>query len=87
MDYAIPALLRAMAEKLIPGLPDSIKISLLQQTDELDDLQSESPDVSSLSLDPEKTEKARKKKTVLQTVLQSDQSRNEVTRKIQSMHH
>ncbi|GLI81135.1 hypothetical protein PoHVEF18_009507 [Penicillium ochrochloron] len=59
-------LLRAMADKLIPGIPHVTRISILQQTG-VDD---ESGGYGSLRLD----------KTVLDAVLSSDESRNETAR-------
>lgn len=67
-----------MGEKLIPGLPETFEISLLQQTREFDD--SSTP----LAALPGESEKAAEKQTVLQTVLRSDESRNELTKKIKS---
>ncbi|KAJ6031720.1 hypothetical protein N7540_002452 [Penicillium herquei] len=59
-------LLRAMAEKLIPGIPHPTRIAILQQTDDQDD----SGSTYGLKLE----------KTVLESVLTSDESRNEAVR-------
>ncbi|KAF7713599.1 Uncharacterized protein PECH_002530 [Penicillium ucsense] len=59
-------LLRAMADKLIPGIPHVSRIAILQQTG-VDD---ESGGYGKLRLD----------KTVLDAVLSSDESKNEITR-------
>lgn len=60
---SLPALLRAMADKLIPGIPHVTRIAILQQTG-VDD---ESGGYGRLRLD----------KTVLDAVLSSDEMRNE----------
>lgn len=60
-----PALLRAMAEKLIPGIPHATRIAILQQTDEQEESYG-----AVLNQD----------KTVLESVLSSDESRNESVR-------
>lgn len=59
------ALLRAMAGKLIPGIPHATRIAILQQTDEQEETFG-----AVLNQD----------KTVLEAVLSSDESRNEVVR-------
>ncbi|KAJ5642388.1 hypothetical protein N7490_006388 [Penicillium lividum] len=59
-------LLRAMAEKLIPGIPHATRIAILQQTDDQD----ESGSTYGLRLD----------KSVLESVLGSDEVRNEAVR-------
>ncbi|KAJ5925879.1 hypothetical protein N7454_007389, partial [Penicillium verhagenii] len=59
-------LLRAMAEKLIPGIPHPTRIAILQQTDDQD----ESGSTYGLKLD----------KSVLESVLGSDEARNEAAR-------
>ena len=69
-----------MAEKLIPGLPESVRISLLQQTREFDD-KSSPPYTSSADVAGNATEIP----TVLQTVLRSDEWRTEVMKSIKSM--
>ncbi|CAG8943979.1 unnamed protein product [Penicillium salamii] len=58
-------LLRAMAEKLIPGIPHATRIAILQQTDEQEESYG-----AVLNQD----------KTVLESVLSSDESRNESVR-------
>lgn len=62
----LPALLRAMAEKLIPGIPHATRMAILQQTDEHDD--------KTFGEDPNQD------KTVLEAVLSSDETRNEAVR-------
>ncbi|KAJ5614767.1 hypothetical protein N7528_008421 [Penicillium herquei] len=59
-------LLRAMAEKLIPGIPHPTRIAILQQTDDQD----QSGSTYGLKLE----------KTVLESVLSSDETRNEAVR-------
>ncbi|KAF3016639.1 hypothetical protein E8E15_005091 [Penicillium rubens] len=59
-------LLRAMAEKLIPGIPHSTRMAILQQTDEHDD--------KPFGEDPNRD------KTALEAVLSSDETRNEAVR-------
>ncbi|KAJ5382172.1 hypothetical protein N7517_000083 [Penicillium concentricum] len=56
-------LLRAMAEKLIPGIPHPTRMAILQQTDEQND--------KPFGEDPNQD------KTVLEAVLSSDETRNE----------
>lgn len=60
-----PALLRAMAEKLIPGIPHATRIAILQQSDAQNDSGGSMLD---------------KDKTVLGHVLSSDEARNEAVR-------
>lgn len=55
-----------MAEKLIPGIPHATRIAILQQTDEESSLGGN----ASLKLG----------KTVLESVLSSDEARNETVR-------
>lgn len=61
-----PALLRAMAQKLIPGIPHATRIAILQQTDEQDE--------QSFGVEP------CQDKPVLESVLSSDKTRNEAVR-------
>ncbi|KAI9867373.1 MAG: hypothetical protein M1813_008931 [Trichoglossum hirsutum] len=63
-------ILRALAEKLIPGIPPTTKISILQQTT------ATAPPPQSLNPDEGPP------KTVLQHVVESDTSRNEILREI-----
>lgn len=58
-----------MAEKLVPGIPHSIRIAILQQTDDNED---ETNDMGT----------AEQHATVLEQVMSSDSSRNEVTQKM-----
>ncbi|PLB39924.1 ABC-F family ATP-binding cassette domain-containing protein [Aspergillus candidus] len=62
-------LLRAVAEKLVPGIPYSTRIAFLQQTDATED---ESNDSWT----------GDRQMTVLEQVMSRDSSRNEVTRKM-----
>ena len=62
----LPALLRAMAEKLIPGIPHSTRMAILQQTDEHHD--------KTFCEDPNQD------KTVLEAVISGDETRNEAVR-------
>lgn len=55
-----------MAEKLIPGIPHATRIAILQQTDDQD----ESGSTYGLKLE----------KSVLESVLGSDEARNEAAR-------
>ena len=77
-----------MADRLIPGLPERVKIAILQQTDVEVDLDSDpvllaGKGTAALQVNDEPSKK--EPRTVLQQVLQSDTSRNEVTRKVKSM--
>jgi hypothetical protein len=54
-----------MAEKLIPGIPHATRIAILQQTEEQDETFGAA---------------LNKDKTVLESVLSSDESRNETVR-------
>lgn len=56
-----------MAEKLVPGIPHSTRIAILQQTDDNED---------------EINDTAEQHVTVLEQVMSSDNSRNEITRKM-----
>lgn len=58
-----------MAEKLVPGIPHSTRIAILQQTDANED---EANDMGT----------AEQHVTVLEQVMSSDSSRNEVTRRM-----
>jgi len=64
------ALLRAMADKLVPGIPHATRIAILQQTD---------ADTNG-NLDPGS---GNQHATVLERVMGSDTSRNEVIRKME----
>ncbi|WEW59789.1 hypothetical protein PRK78_005269 [Emydomyces testavorans] len=68
-----------MAEKLIPGIPEAVKIAILQQTD------AEGPNLELTAL--EAAENDQGLKTVLQQVLGSDQSRNDIVRKMNILSH
>jgi hypothetical protein len=60
------ALLRAMAEKLIPGITHATRIAILQQTDDHEN------NYVGANLNQDNT--------VLESVLSSDETRNEVVR-------
>ena len=65
------ALLRAMAEKLIPGIPHATRMAILQQTDDQDN------DLGTAQ---------SQDKTVLEYVLSSDETRNEAVRMAECMY-
>lgn len=62
----LTALLRAMSDKLIPGIPHATRIATLQQTDE------DKGPAGNAWLKPESS--------VLKSVLSSDEARNEAVR-------
>lgn len=62
------ALLRAMAEKLIPGIPHSTRIAILQQSDD--------------GTGYGEASDANADKTALEYVMSGDGSRNEVMRRV-----
>ena len=66
------ALLRAIATKIIPGLPESIRIAILQQTASDDD------DASNVPLDPCVGTDDPMKRNPLQYILESDTARNDI---------
>ncbi|KAK2751055.1 hypothetical protein FQN57_000130 [Myotisia sp. PD_48] len=82
-------ILRAMAEKLIPGLPESVQIAILQQTDldfdDTDPTTSISEDLAATDLIGQHSKPSPR--TVLEQVMQSDLSRNETVRKIDLLSH
>ena len=69
--YRHPTLLRVIATKIIPGLPDSIRITILQQTASDDD----APDTP-LSLRADTRDPM--KRTPLQKIIESDTARNDI---------
>ncbi|KAF3481102.1 ATP-binding cassette sub-family F member 3 [Arthroderma uncinatum] len=74
-------LLRAMADRLIPGLPESVGIAILQQTDiDVDPLTLVTRNAAALEVGEVLAKK--EPRTVLQQVVQSDKARNEITRKL-----
>ncbi|KAI1936054.1 hypothetical protein LOZ66_004972 [Ophidiomyces ophidiicola] len=75
-------ILRAMAEKLIPGIPNVVKIAIIQQTD-AEECNLEASSLSSGH--DEKSSHEKTPKTVLQQVLESDESRNDIMRKINTL--
>ena len=68
------ALLRAIATKIIPGLPESIRIAILQQTASNDDDDA----ASSAQLAPHPDKSDRMEMTPLQYILESDTGRNDI---------
>lgn len=60
-----PALLKAMAEKLIPGIPQSTRVAILQQTDQ----------------DADAETNRTKSKTVLEQVVDGDNLTSDMIRK------
>jgi hypothetical protein len=73
------AILRAIADKLIPGIAPVTRISMLQQTT-FQEQEQALPDLSSLAIDksPEKTSQ----QSALQYVMESDASRNDYLREV-----
>jgi hypothetical protein len=65
------ALLRAIAAKIIPGMPFSTKIAILQQTAADDDDSTVAPEEAL-------------QKTPLQYIIESDMSRNEIQAELNS---
>ena len=79
------ALLRAIAEKLIPGLPESLHIAILQQTDgEGNNFEEPTANMAAMSMsdDPDR----KPSKSVLQQVMQSDTARNDLARRVRGMY-
>ncbi|PYH92552.1 P-loop containing nucleoside triphosphate hydrolase protein [Aspergillus ellipticus CBS 707.79] len=68
-------LLRAMADKLVPGIPHATRIAILQQTDTATQSSLDTPDSDTDASD-------RKGKPVLEYVLSSDDHKNEVAQKM-----
>jgi hypothetical protein len=60
-----------MAEKLIPGIPHATRMAILQQTDDQDN------DLGTAQ---------SQDKTVLESVLSSDETRNEAVRMVECMY-
>ncbi|KAH2667890.1 hypothetical protein LV157_003668 [Aspergillus fumigatus] len=73
MDDDYEALLRAMADKLVPGIPHPTRIAILQQT--------ETEDEERIA-QPECEDRDRRDLPVLEYVMSSDRFRNEVVRKM-----
>jgi hypothetical protein len=73
------AILRAIADKLIPGIAPATRISMLQQTT-FQEQEQALPDLSSLAIDksPEKSSQ----QSALQYVIDSDASRNDYLREV-----
>ncbi|KAL4989192.1 P-loop containing nucleoside triphosphate hydrolase protein [Aspergillus falconensis] len=69
-------LLRAMADKLVPGIPHSTRIAILQQTD------TDTQDGHGAFDERSEDLGAKEKKSVSDYVMSSDHHRNEVTRKM-----
>jgi hypothetical protein len=73
--------LRAMAEKLIPGISYATRIAILQQTDfDMDGLAGSLREGASLG------SASSQGRTVLQQVMAGDERRNEITRKISGVY-
>lgn len=73
----IPAVLRALADRIIPGLPPSLRVAILQQTST--DAENPSPATNGPStFAPEDT-------TVLQHVIEGDQSRTALVQDLQGL--
>lgn len=70
------AILKAVAEKLIPGIPIKTRISILQQTSSTE----QSHDGGSVSSD------VPRKLSVLETVVDRATSRNEIQNEIDGLH-
>lgn len=81
------ALLRAMAEKRIPGIPHATRIGLLQQTDiQVED--DEDLEIGNRGVDGTTQGSSQKRdKTVLEQVMSSDRVRNELVRDINGERH
>lgn len=84
------AILRALSEKLIPGIPYATRIAILQQTDaeieensnaKIEDLADSLREKGSLSV------KKGRSKTTLEQVIASNTVRTEVQRKLQGKQH
>ncbi|KAI9370998.1 P-loop containing nucleoside triphosphate hydrolase protein [Aspergillus egyptiacus] len=69
-------LLRAMADKLVPGIPHSTRIAILQQTD------TEPQEGQTSFRDESQNQKNNESKSVLGYVMSSDHYRNDVTQKM-----
>lgn len=74
-DSSLPALLKAIAEKLIPGIPEDTRIAILQQTRLTSDSEAESK------------AKTDHDSTVLQEVVEKATMRNAVEQEIRGMSH
>ncbi|EEH09620.1 ATP-binding cassette protein [Histoplasma capsulatum G186AR] len=77
-------ILRALAEKLIPGIPNSIRVSILQQTDGNQDALTE---YALFATDGYGETGTNGRRTVLQEVMRGDVLRNDVERKIRVLSH
>lgn len=84
--YCGVAVLRALAEKLIPGVPYSTRIAILQQTDAEIEESSKNDDVDSLADSLQQngsiSTSGGSGRTALKQVIASDTMRAEVERKI-----
>src|SRR5438034_10192700 len=74
-----------MAEKLIPGLPDSVKIAILQQTDTVEEMSSDTVATQMTQEDAKPLAKGRQK-TVFEQAMGVDETRNAISRKIEGKH-
>jgi hypothetical protein len=73
MDGDDEALLRAMADKLVPGIPHPTRIAILQQTEIEDEVR---------TFQCEGEDRSRRNLPVLEYVMSSDRFRNDVVRKM-----
>ena len=73
------AILRAIADKLIPGIAPATRISMLQQTT-FQEQEQALPDLSSLAID--KSPEKLFQQSALQYVIESDASRNDYLREV-----
>jgi hypothetical protein len=73
------AILRAIADKLIPGIAPATRISMLQQTT-FQEQEQALPDLSSLAID--KSSQKSSQQSALQYVIESDAYRNNYLREV-----
>lgn len=82
------AILRALAEKLIPGVPYSTRIAILQQTDA--EIESSTDGIDGLAnllqQNASISSSGGSQKTALEQVIASDTTRSEVEKKIVGKH-
>lgn len=79
VDFALnSAVLKAIAQKLIPGIALTTRISILQQTT-FREQERGPPDISGLELDGAST---KSDQTALQYVIESDNRRNDYLREV-----
>lgn len=75
------AILKALADKLVPGIAPATRISILQQTT-FQEQEQLLPDISDLRVD-EPSQKSEQ--SALQYVIESDSSRNDYLREVAGM--